>query len=209
MFKHLPTVLTYVGLALITFATLWALNGCAEASSPVKRPVETAFLPGSVVLYITRASEEAMCSGVLVGAHTIATARHCTRGAERIVVYEPTSAKFALAIHVVEDAEQDRAEIETHMLFDTHATVAQTLDQRPVRVQGFGCSDGARLAQRSALFYSGGEHPRQIVWAGRACRGDSGGGVWNADGRLAAIMTETGYLYDRGRRINIMVGELL
>lgn len=190
---------------------LCVLGACAETPSPAKHATESKFLPGSVMLYITRPDGEAMCSGVLVSANTVATARHCTQGADRIVVYEPEAAKFALAEHVVEDPEQDRAEIRTHVLFDTYAALAQTLDTRPVRLQGFGCSDGAKLEQRTALFYrvEGKAQQRQIMWAGRVCFGDSGAGIWNADGRLAAIVTDTGYVTDHGRKINILVGALL
>lgn len=199
MFKNLSAIIL-----------LCVLGACAEASTVVKRPVESKFLPGSVVLYITRSSGEFMCSGVLVTANTIATARHCTREAERIVVYEPTTTTFAFAAHIVEDPEQDRAEILTATMFDTHATMGQTLDTRPVRLQGFGCSDGSKLEQRTALFYRAEAGPaRAVMWAGRACPGDSGAGIWTADGRLAAIVTDTGYVTDHGRRINALWGALL
>jgi hypothetical protein len=186
------------------------IGACADSPPPnVEHPVKSRFLAGSVELLITRDGSEALCSGVLISPTKVATARHCTRGAARIYVYEPDSGHMALAVHVKEDPIQDRAEIQTLTAFTTRADYGDSLDERPVRMQGFGCSDGSRLEQRQALYYGSGDRPRQIVWAGRACHGDSGGGIWNADGRLAAIMTETGFVYDHGRKINIVVGELL
>ncbi len=181
---------------------------CAMPSDVLAHPKSDPLMPGSVALLIDTSEDNKLCSGVLIAPSVVATARHCTHGATSITVVEPNTGHMSLAMRVVEDPSQDRAEIHTMSAFTHVATVGQTLDRRPVHVQGFGCSKGARLEQRAALFYSP-EGSRRVVWTGRACGGDSGGGVWNADGKLVAIMTDAGYLFDHGRKINIVVGELL
>ncbi len=145
-----------------------------------------------------------LCSAVVVGPAEAITARHCVvdsythepRLPVALVGFDDTRYVDPAEVLVSHDRDLALVHIKldgTQALFDTYASVAEAGPALGgnVWVAGFGCSGFKSLGIRPARLV-GASDAKHDDYIGRACPGDSGGGVFNDDGELVGISSAVG-----------------
>jgi len=134
-------------------------------------------------------AENHTCSAVFVAPTVAYTAAHCLRDAALVTV----AARRVVAARVSEHADLARVRVAIPWhgpVAEIDPTIPAAGDVLTLRGYGSACAQFARpvVYRHRALFPV--ESP-DLVFGGRACHGDSGGGVFDRDGRLRAIVWGT------------------
>lgn len=134
-----------------------------------------------------------LCSAVLVAPDTALTARHCLLdGFNGGVLAHPDGRVFGV-VQAVVASDADIAFLRILPAAREPAPLGEVVEVgQAAHVLGYGCSSGVQLEARPVRFVGRFKPSRPDdllldVWEGRACRGDSGGGVFDAEGRLLGI----------------------
>lgn len=151
--------------------------GCA---TPVEAPVQT--LTPVRPLY---AGNNWICSSVVVDEHYILTAAHCVESDQLWLDGFP-----AIAVSVHPDLDIAIVYFE-QSLSPPYAKFGPAQEPgEPAMIEGYGCREPGQTGPIHAtrrLEYLGKSEFLGRVYSGIACRGDSGGGVFNSRGELVGV----------------------
>lgn len=159
------------------------LTACADRTLPSSRLVPESPVPAGAVLALTDGAT--LCSAVAVAEHRALTAAHCMNGNPymRLILEDGTKARVSGLRMTGKD---------TALLYTSAYLRARAQAGRGPAAwsAGFGCrSSGWRTRLQVREFPN------------RACRGDSGGGVFNYRGQLVGIIVSRSRLSTQFTRI--------
>lgn len=175
---------------------LGVLAGCA---APLQHPfpLNQPDRPAAVALVAWRSTllftdGRMLCGAVLVAPDTALTARHCILPGFKggLLVHPDGQAHIAVQASVASDA--DIAFLRIAPTARQYAQLGRSTKGTEGYVLGYGCSSGRRLDARPVVQLGSfiPHLPDDFLfdaWEGTACKGDSGGGVFDAQGRLLGI----------------------
>lgn len=132
------------------------------------------------------------CSGVAVGEHEVLTAKHCTDMGEFEVEYAPGEITMAAMV-----ASYDDRDVAIVYTYDELSILAEVAPFRPlpgtlVYAVGFGCAPGKGPGMPTVHVgaYIEPDMDSDLVLAMAVCNGDSGGPVFDQEGRVFALISK-------------------
>lgn len=136
---------------------------------------------------------DSTCTAVLISPTRVLTAAHCIPAAQPFVtVWSDTrqagSVVASFRRFTRDDHDQALVQLSTPLV-PPYAPLSYDLS-RTAWIAGYGCrftQSGAKVLETRSLRLQ-----RDASYSGRACRGDSGAGIWTADGRLQGIAHHAG-----------------
>ncbi len=185
---RLTDLFTYALLIGVLILAFMGIHGCAAEPKPstVWRSDERVPVPAAVVIR----GEGWLCSGVAIDPHYILTAKHCTDTDGPIEV-EAFPGERQPAGLVAEASDADLAWL---YVARPLRVVAELAPYRPlpgtlVFAVGFGCSRGARPDVHAGAYVAT-DRDNDLVLAMGVCPGDSGGPLFDADGRVFGVISK-------------------
>lgn len=186
---------------------LACVAGCAAPlpSFPLNQPdrpagvAESAWAATFMFAQPPRSTEHGarMCSAVAIAPDVLVTARHCIPPGDvfegGVVVRPDGLGGVVVGVTVVTDADVALLRVAGPPLPYAQVADVEAIGQR-AHVLGYGCSRGRKLEARPVTFLGRWstdfpDDPYLDVWSGVGCKGDSGGGVFDAAGRLVGVST--------------------
>lgn len=189
-FKNVLRCVCAVGCAV--------LFGCAQALGPLPVPTMPPAPATSAASYRFLGDDLRLCSAVAVGPREALTAAHCTGDGKAGVLSRDRVVVVVLAVEVVPEADLAVLALAPGMQdFKAWARIRAEAPKAGERamVNGVGCSKGERFDARPVTHQRRGRDLEGVLldeWAGHACRGDSGGGVFDQGGQLLGVNSRIG-----------------
>jgi hypothetical protein len=181
---RLNDLFVYACLIFVLLLAFFSVQGCAPVAPP--QPPIPEHVPVHTAVRLDM--DGAACSGVAVGPYTVLTAKHCTtHGAitvERFPGLAPTR-----VIGQITHPELDLAVLQTEDELGAYARPApyRPLPGTVVHAVGFGCKTHAPTVHVG--LYVSQDLDGDLRMAMGVCFGDSGGPVFDDQGRLFAIIS--------------------
>lgn len=158
-------------------ALAWALSACASVAPDVSAPVRSTAYVAVVGGHGT---------GIVIAPGKILTAKHVVFDEPKIEVEFADGTKRPATVLWMADGETDAATIAV----DTAGITPATVDCRAPRLGESVVSYGHPLSMRNVATFgriSNTEEPDGILMDLAIAPGNSGGGIWSADGKLIGI----------------------
>lgn len=186
---RLNDLFTYALLIGVLVLAYCGANGCAPVPPKgPKWPTADKRVPVHAAVLVRGA--DWLCSGVAVDANTVVTATHCVANGSFEVEAYPGLRYTNVRVSVADEA-RDVAIVHVEPALGAVAELAPFLPLPGTLVYavGFGCAQGRAPAVHAGAYVAR-DLDGDLVLAMGVCHGDSGGPVFDEQGRLFAIISK-------------------